>query len=140
MLVSDLWIPFLKNEALHERCEKSPGGDKPSPRIQPWILLPSWISSRFLLRCQRPCCGHYMERLHRDNTKPTAHLALPIKFLRGVHRNALWCANVTMLDWIVRRLQYYDVGTSVILHHFCCIAQSIGALFKLKPPCQIERL
>ena len=48
-----------------------------------------------------------------------------------VHRKALGWANLTMLDWTLRRPQYYDVEISVTLRHQRCTAQSLGSLFEL---------
>lgn len=51
-----------------------------------------------------------------------------------VHRKALGWANLTMLDWTLRRPQYYDVEISVTLRHQRCTALSLGCLSKLKIP------
>ena len=48
-----------------------------------------------------------------------------------VHRKALGWAKLTMLDWTLRRPQYYDVEISVTLRGQRCTAQSLGSLFEL---------
>lgn len=59
-------------------------------------------------------------------TQPTISKALFVKSSSGMF------SATSMLDWIVRRVPYYSTEISVTLRHLCCMAQSMGALFKPK--------
>ncbi len=131
MLANCLSIPSRKAEPHHDRGrDLTPG----HPMTNDTSLALASISSFEILGVLR---SHYIERLRRDHTQPAQHLGFGRQnLLGGIQCNPACWASPTMLNRIIRSLQYHGVDIAVtrcpILYSIVLQASVLGQTYPLQ--------